>query len=422
MKKSVAVTGAVLVSFAIGVLISMNGSGAESERAYLPTDLPAAATQIWFPPLSDYDTGGEPLDDERFDALMASLDAAMTDEQTLSDMSRATKIHMWNFVRRLAVPRVTDEQWARVNGYLGELAERHPDYAEEILSNGFLVQRYSEPSPNVPLFSSAISGFTYQEAFNPAGDPFSDAQVDGLIGALASALEVPEAAADFGRESSGHFSLFANRLRKGLVSDEQHARIVEYFDKLRDRHPESVDAIDEALRRVASFTPGRVAPNIVGKDTDGVEFALEDYRGNIVVLIFSGEWCGPCIGEYPYHQFLLDQHPDAPLVLLGVNSDDEVETIRAAKASGKAPSYRTWWDGHAEVSTSGPIATEWGVTGWPAIYVIDEEGVIRDATNVRGGALIATVEKMLMERRMREYEARAAAGDSDEDGGEEQEN
>ena len=78
-----------------------------------------------------------------------------------------------------------------------------------------------------------------------------------------------------------------------------------------------------------------------------------------------------------------------------------METIRAAKASGKAPAYRTWWDGHAEANTSGPIATEWGVTTWPTIYVLDEEGVIRNVGG-RGGHLIAKVGDMLMEMRTRE--------------------
>ena len=55
-------------------------------------------------------------------------------------------------------------------------------------------------------------------------------------------------------------------------------------------------------RRLLILNPGQVAQNIVGTDTDGVRFTLEDYRGNIVVLIFSGEWCGPCRGEYPYQR------------------------------------------------------------------------------------------------------------------------
>ena len=35
---------------------------------------------------------------------------------------------------------------------------------------------------------------------------------------------------------------------------------------------------------------GMVAPDIVGKDLDGVEFKLSDYRGKVVVLDFWGDW------------------------------------------------------------------------------------------------------------------------------------
>ena len=407
MQKPLPIAGAIIISFTLGLVISVSGSGTGSGSAHPPIDLPAAATKVWFPPLSDYDTGGEPLDDERFDALMAALDEAMTADETRADIAREPNVHLWSFFRRLAVPTVTDEQKERVTAYLTELGGRHPDHADEITANVRHIDRYAVPSTDPPAMSSAIANYTYQAWFNPGDRPFSDAQIDGLIGALDAAVEIPEAADDFARESATHFSLFANRLQNGFVSDEQNARIVEYFDELKARHPEASEAIDGALLRVESFTPGRVAPNIVGKDTEGVEFELEDYRGNVVVLIFSGEWCGPCIGEYPYHHFILEQYKDDPLVLLGVNSDGDVETIREAKASGKAPAYRTWWDGHAEVSTSGPIATTWGVTGWPAIYVIDEEGVIRHVRSTRGGNLIATVQKMLMDLRMRGYEGPA---------------
>ena len=221
-------------------------------------------------------------------------------------------------------------------------------------------------------------------------------------GGTGAEIDLPAAAlADFEREAPIHMWNFIRRLAILRVSEEQYARVVAYFDQVEARHPEFGETIAEHRLRVASFTPGRVAPNIVGTDTEGVEFELEDYRGNIVVLIFSGEWCGPCIGEYPFHHFILEQFEGEPVVLLGINSDADVETIREAKATGKAPSYRTWWDGHGEVATSGPIATAWNVTGWPAIHVLDEEGVIRTVRD-RAGHLIATVGDLLAERRMRE--------------------
>lgn len=38
------------------------------------------------------------------------------------------------------------------------------------------------------------------------------------------------------------------------------------------------------------FRVGKVAPDIEGPDTDGVEFKLSDYRGKIVVVDFWGDW------------------------------------------------------------------------------------------------------------------------------------
>lgn len=35
---------------------------------------------------------------------------------------------------------------------------------------------------------------------------------------------------------------------------------------------------------------GMVAPDIIGKDLDGVEFSLSDYRGKVVVIDFWGDW------------------------------------------------------------------------------------------------------------------------------------
>ena len=410
MRKPLVAIAALILSFALGFLLSpySGGEDAGNTGEHRLTELPSAALMTWFPPLDEYDTGGEPLDDRRFDELMAALDRAMTSSETLADLDRETKVHLWSFARRLAVPRTTEEQMARVSAYLAELGERHPEHAEEIALNADPIDRWGPASIDPPTLSSVLVNYTYHDWFDAGGEAFEDVQVDGMLSSLAAALELPEIASDFANESAMHFRLFASRLQNGIVSDEQHARVVALFDELKARHPDAADEIDGALRRVESFTPGRVAPNIVGRDTEGVEFELEDYRGNIVVLIFSGEWCGPCIGEYPYHHFLLEQHEDAPLVLLGVNSDRDVETIREAKASGKAPSYRTWWDGHAEISTSGPIATEWGVTGWPAIYVLDEEGVVRYAKGMRGGGLIAAVEGLLRERRMREYSGPAA--------------
>lgn len=45
-------------------------------------------------------------------------------------------------------------------------------------------------------------------------------------------------------------------------------------------HPHSPDALEI----------GEVAPDIVGRDVDGVEMKLSDYRGKVVVVDFWGDW------------------------------------------------------------------------------------------------------------------------------------
>jgi hypothetical protein len=54
--------------------------------------------------------------------------------------------------------------------------------------------------------------------------------------------------------------------------------------------------------------------------------------------------------------------------------------------------WRSFWCG--EKGTSGPIPTKWNVRGWPTIYVIDHEGVIR-YKNVRGEKMDEAVDALL---------------------------
>jgi peroxiredoxin len=148
---------------------------------------------------------------------------------------------------------------------------------------------------------------------------------------------------------------------------------------------------EQALFELRELTVGRPAPDIEGEDADGHRFKLSDYRGKVAVLTFSGNWCGPCRAMYPQERELVARLKNRPFALLSVNTDPERETLRKSIRDGEI-TWRCWWDG----GQAGPISSRWNILSFPAIFVIDAKGVIREI-GTRGKDLDQTVERLVEE-------------------------
>jgi peroxiredoxin len=147
----------------------------------------------------------------------------------------------------------------------------------------------------------------------------------------------------------------------------------------------------QALFQMRELIVGRPAPDIEGEDADGRRFKLSDYRGKVVVLTFSGNWCGPCRAMYPHERELVAHLKDRPFALLSVNTDPERETLQKSIRDGEI-TWRCWWDG----GQGRPISSRWNVLSFPTIFVIDAKGVIREM-GTRGKDLDQTVERLVKE-------------------------
>ncbi len=173
----------------------------------------------------------------------------------------------------------------------------------------------------------------------------------------------------------------------------QLERILKDFADVRvkpDTRPLGVIAEGE-LFAFRNLVVGKVAPEIRGKDSSGETFSLNDFRGKVVVLTFSGNWCGPCVAMYPDERELVATLKERPFAMISVNTDENVEVLRKSIASGDI-TWRCWWDGGQE----GPITTRWGITGFPSIFVLDPNGVIR-FKDLRGDDLKQAVLRLLEE-------------------------
>ncbi len=96
---------------------------------------------------------------------------------------------------------------------------------------------------------------------------------------------------------------------------------------------------------------------------------------------------------YPHERSLVKEMKDKPFALIGVNSDKDKTKLRVRMAEENI-TWRSFWNGPE--GTGGPISTEWGVRGWPTIYILDHEGRIR-FNGPRGDAMTESVKELLAE-------------------------
>ena len=82
---------------------------------------------------------------------------------------------------------------------------------------------------------------------------------------------------------------------------------------------------------------------------------------------------------------------DKPFALIGVNSDRDKNKLKQRMRQENI-TWRSFWNG--PMGTSGPISKAWGVRGWPTIYMIDHEGIIR-YKGIRGAAIDKAVEELV---------------------------
>ena len=79
---------------------------------------------------------------------------------------------------------------------------------------------------------------------------------------------------------------------------------------------------------------------------------------------------------FPHERSLVARMKDEPFALIGVNSDTNYEKLKKKEYKDEKITWRSFSCG--EQGTSGPIPSDWGVRGWPTIFLIDAQGKLRN--------------------------------------------
>lgn len=117
---------------------------------------------------------------------------------------------------------------------------------------------------------------------------------------------------------------------------------------------------------------GKLAPDFELALFDGDSVRLSDLRGKGVVVNFWASWCVPCRAEMPALNEAYASTSRDDIIFIGVNfwSITETESSARAFAAEFEVQYPVGRD------ADGGISLDYGVTGLPATFFIDPEGLV----------------------------------------------
>ncbi|MBL8755412.1 MAG: TlpA family protein disulfide reductase [Planctomycetes bacterium] len=79
----------------------------------------------------------------------------------------------------------------------------------------------------------------------------------------------------------------------------------------------------------------------------------------------------------PHERSLVEKWKDKPFALVGVNSDGTETEAGLKQWRENAKKHGVTWRSFRDEGSTPKISDTWRVQGWPTLYYIDHEGVIR---------------------------------------------
>ena len=97
------------------------------------------------------------------------------------------------------------------------------------------------------------------------------------------------------------------------------------------------------------------------------------------------------MGEMPHLKALVERHDASEFTVFGINTDADAGMFRS-----RCEEDGIHWPNIFAGGTDGAAPQAWGVRGYPTMYVLDADGVIR-AVSPRGKELERIVDELVAE-------------------------
>lgn len=143
---------------------------------------------------------------------------------------------------------------------------------------------------------------------------------------------------------------------------------------------EQVAKVMEEYQQWAKIAKGKEAPNWTYETITGEQFGLEDMRGKVVYVDVWATWCGPCKGELPYLEKLIEEYEaGGKIAFTSVSIDENKEAWEKMVTEKEMKGIQLF----ADKAWKSSICTDNLITGIPRFMLIDEAGKIMDVNAPR---------------------------------------
>lgn len=211
------------------------------------------------------------------------------------------------------------------------------------------------------------------------------------------ALKISEKA--LGPEHPSVKALLENikEVNRDIRKEEEYKEIEEYADTVNELKALGDTEINEKVDVLAKkrITVKRLinkkAPIFTAVNIEGKEINLVDYKGKVVLLDFWATWCEPCIAEMPNLLKVYKKYHNKGFEIIGVSLDNSKRRLKSYLEKNNIPWVQVF-DGKGWRS---PLVELYKVQEIPAPFLIDREGILRQAIDIRGDRIETEVAKLL---------------------------
>lgn len=182
------------------------------------------------------------------------------------------------------------------------------------------------------------------------------------------------------------------RLTRKFPDYLSYSNFYRIFEKVDSLHsgiiskPALLEYANSNINKVAHIKPGSLAPNINLPNIDGDLVSLTSMRGNVVLIIFWGTWCPPCLSSIPKYIEIQEQFKDDSVKFVFVSLEtraNEVERWREF-VNGQGEMANRLLKGDAFPGThlvakgqfANPQVKPYAVTSAPSYVLIGKDGRI----------------------------------------------